>query len=112
MLTNCKNLEEMDKFFSFFNLFFFFFFLGPDPWHMEVPSLDDLSELQLWAYTTATAMWNLSHVCDLYHSSQQCRLLNTLKKVSDQTHILMDTSPIHFLCTVMGTPELDKFLKT
>ena len=33
----------------------FFFFLGLHPWHMEVPRLGIESELQLSAYTTATA---------------------------------------------------------
>ena len=28
------------------------------------------TELQLWAYTTATATQNLSQICDLHHSSQ------------------------------------------
>ena len=41
------------------------FFLGPLLWHMEVPRLRAESELQLLAYTTATATWDLSHVCDL-----------------------------------------------
>ena len=35
--------------------FFFFFFLGPLMWHMEVPRLGVKSELQLPAYTIATA---------------------------------------------------------
>ena len=47
-------------------LSFFLSFLGP----MQVPRLGVLLELQLLAYTTATAMWHLSHVCDLYHNSQ------------------------------------------
>ena len=38
----------------------FFPFLGPLLWHMEVPRLGIESELQLPAYTTATAMLNLS----------------------------------------------------
>ena len=38
---------------------------------MEVSSLGVESELQLLAYTTATATWDLSHIFDLYHSSQQ-----------------------------------------
>ena len=42
---------------------------------MEVPRLGVESELQLLAYTTATAMLDLSCVCDLHHSSQQCRVL-------------------------------------
>ena len=29
-------------------------------------------ELQLLAYATATAMWDLSHVFDLHNSSLQC----------------------------------------
>ena len=32
---------------------------------MEVPSLGVKSELQLLAYATATAMPDLSHICDL-----------------------------------------------
>ena len=35
--------------------FFFLVFLGPNPRHMEVPRLGAESELQLQAYTTATA---------------------------------------------------------
>ena len=45
-------------------------FLGPHPQYMEVPRLGVEWELQLPA--TATATWNLSHVCDLHHSSWQC----------------------------------------
>ena len=40
--------------------FFFFFFLGPHLWHMEVPRLGVKLELQLPAYTTATASWDPS----------------------------------------------------
>ena len=43
--------------------FLFFFFLGPHLLHMEVPRLGAKSELQLPAYTTATAMWDQSHIC-------------------------------------------------
>ena len=57
---------------------------------MEVPKLGIKSELQLPAYTTATAMPDPSRVCD--HSLQQCRILNPLNEVRDQTPILMDTS--------------------
>ena len=35
-------------------------------------------ELQLPAHATATAMPDLSHICDLPHSSQQCQILNPL----------------------------------
>ena len=52
-------------------------------------------ELQLPAYTTATAMRDPCCVCDLHHSSWQRRILNSLSKARDQTPVLMDTSWIH-----------------
>ena len=54
----------------------FFFFLGLHLWHMEVLRLGVESELQPQAYTTAIATPDPSHVCDLHHSSRQCRILN------------------------------------
>ena len=47
---------------------------------MEVLRLGVESELQLLAYATATAMPDLSRVCDLHHRSQQYRILNPLSK--------------------------------
>ena len=44
------------------------------------------------AYATATAMQDLNCVCDLYHSSQQCQILNPLSEARDQSRILMDAS--------------------
>ena len=80
-----------------FSLFFFFFvLLGLHPWHMEVPRLGFELELQLPAYTTATAMPDPSHICSLHHSSWQHRILNPLTEARDRTHILMDTSQIGF----------------
>ena len=70
-------------FFSLRNLFFFFFFLGSYPQHMEVPRLDVQSELQLPPCTTATATPDLSWICNLRHSSQQCRILNPLRGTRD-----------------------------
>ena len=61
---------------------------------MEVPRLGVKLELQLLAYTTAIATWDLSCVCGLHYSSQQHRILNPLSKVRDQTHILRDISQI------------------
>ena len=58
--------------------FLFVCFLGPYPWHKEFPRLGVQSELQLQAYTTATATQDLSQVCDLYHSSWQCQIFNPL----------------------------------
>ena len=45
---------------------------GTLPQHMEVPRLGVKSELQLPAYTTATVTPDLSHICELHHSSLQC----------------------------------------
>ena len=59
---------------------------------MEVPRLGVKSELQLLVYTTATATWDLSQVCNLHHSSWQRQILNLLSEARDQTHVLMDSS--------------------
>ena len=63
---------------------------------MEIPRREVESELQLQAYTTATATPDPSRVCDLHHSSWQHWVLDPLSKARDQTHILMDTSWIGF----------------
>ena len=54
-------------------------------------------ELQLLAYTTAIATQDPSSICDLHHSSRPCWILNPLREARDRTHVLMDTSQIHFL---------------
>ena len=66
-----------------------FVFFGPCPQPVEVPRLGVKSELQLPAYTTATAIQDLSLVCDLHHSSQQGQILNPLSKARDRTRNLM-----------------------
>ena len=72
---------------------FIFCFLGLNARHMEVPRLGVESELQLPAYTIATAMPDPSRDCDLHHSSWQLRILNPLsEEVRDRTRILMDPS--------------------
>ena len=48
------------------SLFLSFVFLGLHPQHMEVSRLGVLLELQLPAYTTATATPDPSHVCSLH----------------------------------------------
>ena len=58
---------------------------------MEVPGLGVELELQLPAYATATAMWDLSHVFNLCYSLRQCQILNPLSKARDGTRILPDT---------------------
>ena len=61
---------------------------------MEVPRLGVESELQLTAYTTATAMPDLSCICDLHNTSWQQQILNPLSEARDQTRILQDTSQV------------------
>ena len=78
--------------------------------HVEVPRLGVKSELQLLAYTTATATWDQSHVCDLHCSSQQHWILNPMSKARDPTHVLMDTSQVLYHWATMGTPSFPIFL--
>ena len=85
--------------------FFLFFFLGLHSWHMEVPRLGVESELLLLAYARTIAMWDLSHVCDLHHSLQQCRILNPLNEARDRTCNLMVPSQICIRSTMMETPN-------
>ena len=61
----------------------YFFFLQLHPQHMEVSRLGIDSELQLPAYTTVTAVPNLSHICDLHHSLWQRQILNPLSEARD-----------------------------
>ena len=51
----------------------------------EIPRLRVEWELQLPAYTTATAMQDPSRICDLHHSSWQCRILNPLSGARDKS---------------------------
>ena len=97
--------QPMTAFLKYFFSFFFFVFLGPHPWHMEVPRLGAESELQLLANTTATETWDLSLICNLQHSSEQCQFLNPLSKARDQTCGLMATSWVLYCWVTMGTPK-------
>ena len=54
---------------SFCLFVFLFCFLGSHLRHMEVPRLGVESELQLLAYSTATAMQDLSRIYDIHHST-------------------------------------------
>ena len=70
----------------------------------EVPSLEVKWELKLPAYTTATAMPDPSHICDLHWSSQQCWILNPLSRARNCTCVLMDTSQVRYCWATVGTP--------
>ena len=58
----------------------YIYFLGLHLRHMEVPRLGVKLELQQLSYITATAMPDLSRVCDLHHSSWQRWILNPLSE--------------------------------
>ena len=93
--AGCIFFSLLDALFLFTHfLFCLASFLGPHQWHMEVLGLGVESELQLLAYTTATATLDPSLTCDLHHSEWQCRILNPLSKVRVGTCVLMDASQI------------------
>ena len=81
----------------------FIFPLGPHPWHVEVPRLRVEWELQLPAYTTATATWDLSCICNQHHSLWQHQILNPLSKARDRACTLMDTSWVCYCRATTGT---------
>ena len=80
-LENTEAIRQKQTEYSFF--FRSFCLFGPHPQHMEVLRLGVKSELQLPAYTPATATWDPSCVCDLQHSSQQRQILNPLSEARD-----------------------------
>ena len=59
------------------------FFLGPLWGHVEVLRLRVELQLQLPAYTTATAMGDLSLVCNLHHSSWQHQIPDPLNQARE-----------------------------
>ena len=76
---------------------------------MEVPRLVAESELQLPAYTTATAMQDPSCDLNLHLSSRQHRILNPMTEARDRTCVLMDIL-VSFLVTVEQQSELRSHL--
>ena len=96
--------------FSFLFFFVFLPFLGLLLRHMEVPRLGIESELP--AYARATATRDPSHICDLHHSSRQCRIVNPLSKAREQTCVLMDPSRACDHWATTGAPKLPCFIRT
>ena len=88
------------------SLFFFCFFVFCF-WQRVAPEAYGSSQArgleQLPA--TATATWDLSHICDLHHSSWQPLILNPLSQARDRTRILMDTSWVCYHRAMTGTPK-------
>ena len=77
---------------KYWTQFFYFLLFRAARGHTEVPRLGVELELQLLAYTTATAMPDPSHICELHYSSQQHWIFNPLSEARDGTCILMNTS--------------------
>ena len=50
-----------------------------------------------------------SRVCNLHHSSWQCRILNPLSEAGDWTYNLIVPSWTRFRCATTGTPALHSF---
>ena len=72
---------------------------------MEVPRLGVELDLQLIAYTTATAMPDPSQFCGQHCSLRQYRILNLLGEARVQTCILMDTGRVLDLLSHNRTPK-------
>ena len=68
---------------------FGFGFLGPHREYVEVPRLGDELELQVLAYTRATATADPSRICHLHHTSWQCWILHLLSEARNRTCNLM-----------------------
>ena len=79
--------------YDFLLFYSFFFIFRPHLRLLEVPRLEVKLELLL-AYITATAIWNLSCICNPLHSLWQCWILNPLSKARNQTCILRDISQV------------------
>ena len=94
----------------FIFIYLFIVFLGLHLQHIEVPRLGIISELQLLAYTTATATSDLSSICDLHHSSGQRWILNPLSEDRDRNCILMDTSQDPYRRATTGIPKINFIL--
>ena len=77
---SCTSYRE-DRYATGNSIIFIFCFLGLHLRHMEVPRLGFESELQLPAYAIATAAWDLSHICNLHHSSLNTRSLTHLTRL-------------------------------
>ena len=76
--------------------FFFFFCLL-----RTMPTVYGNSQARGWIGVVAAC---------LHHSSQQSQIFNPLSKARDQTHILMDTSRIHYHWAMTGTPWIMTFI--
>ena len=81
-----------------FGFFFFFFFRA-------TPVAYGRSQAMGLIGAIATSLCqDPGRICDLYHSSLQCRIRDPLSEAREGTRNLMVPSRIRFCCTTMGTP--------
>ena len=73
---------------------------------MEVPRLGVNQSHSCWPIPQSQQLRDPSHICKLHHSSWQHWIPNPRSKAQDRTHILMDSSRIHFHNATKGTPCL------
>ena len=90
--------------------FLFLAFFTPHLWQSEVPRVRVESELQLPAYTTATATQDPSSIWDPHHSLWRCLILNPLSEARVQTCVLVDTSWVHFCWAAVWTPKIGCYI--
>ena len=102
----CKLFSTCRCVFLFVCLFLSFVSLGLYPLAYGGSQARGLIRATAAAYARATAMPDLSHVCDLHHSSQQCQIINPLSEARNQTHNLIFPSQICFRCATTGIPNL------
>jgi len=89
----------------FWNIHIYLFvFLGPRSGHMEVPARSWIRAV-LPAYIIATAMQDLSLVCNLHHSSPQCQILTHWEnpRIEPASSRILVRFVNHWATT--GTPE-------
>ena len=107
LIQNASWVGEQNPFWELVgrNLWFFFFFFNgcAQSTHRSSQARVE-SSCSLPAYTTATAMPDLSGTCDLHHSLRQWQIL-THWVTRDWTRILMDTHEILNLLSHNGNSE-------
>ena len=91
--------------FSLFYLFYFYFLLFRAPF-VAYGGSQAKGQIRAIAagLATATAMQNVSRICDLHYRSWQRQILNPLSEARDWNRYLRIPSQIHFCCATMGIP--------
>ena len=91
---------------SFYFYFLFLFgFLGLHPRHMEIPRL--VVEWSCSHQPTPQPQQHRIWAASVTYTTAHCNsrsITHWVSEARDWTHILMDTSKIHYLCATMGTP--------